>query len=180
MIIIVLGLLGAILLMSRDIMTLTIPLDMAVPFSSYVIPHLMLVPVISVPVMTFIPCLPVSVEVMIVYPVISRRHIVNIFRWYGNNELRDHGQINIVPVPVVDGSPEPITIIEPIPVAIVEIESIVIGHHIDIAYATENYIDIRRCCKLIRWRGHDVDVDLHLCRRLLGYPNGKQHPDKDR
>jgi hypothetical protein len=160
MIIIVLGLLGAILLMSRDIMTLTIPLDMAVPFSSYVIPHLMLVPVISVPVMTFIPCLPVSVEVMIVYPVISRRHIVNIFRWYGNNELRDHGQINIVPVPVVDGSPEPITIIEPIPVTTVEIDPVVIRHHIDIANATGDYDDIRRCGKLQRRWCNDVNIDL--------------------
>jgi hypothetical protein len=110
--------------------------------------------------------------------VIPGRHIVYIFWRYRNDALWNHRQIHILPVTVVDVRPEPITIIEPIPIAIVEIESIVIGHHIDIAYATGNYIDIRRCGKLIRRRGHDVDVDLHLCRRLLGYPEGKQHPGK--
>jgi hypothetical protein len=109
-----------------------------------------------------------------VYMVIPGRHIVDIFRRYRDDTLWNNRQIDILPVPVVDVRPEPIAIIEPIPVAIIEIESIVVGHHIDIAYATGNYIDIRRCGKLIRRRGHDVYVDLHLCRCLLGYPDGKQ------
>jgi hypothetical protein len=147
MIIIVLGLLGAILLISRDIMVFAPLLDLAVSFSPYVISRLILVPIIIMPVMTFIPFPPAFMEIVVVYPVISRRHIVNIFRRYSNNESRDHRQINIVPVPVVDGRPEPITIIEPIPVTTVEIDPVVIWHHIDIADAAGNYDDIRRCGK---------------------------------
>ena len=168
-----------LLMQSLDTSLLTIPINTIIPFSPYIIPPLMLIPIITVPMPFMIPCPPVAIEIIVVYPVISGWHVVNIFRRYNKDDLRDHRRLNIVPAPIVVGRPEPVVIIEPVPVAAVEIDSIIIRHHIDIACSTGNYVDIRRCGKLQRRRCNDADVDLHLCRRLLRPHEGKQGPEKD-
>ena len=168
-----------LLLQSLDTPLLTIPINTIIPFPPYIIPPLMPIPIITVPMPFMIPCPPVAIEIIVVYPVISGWHVVNIFRRYNKDDLRDHRRLNIVPVPVVVGRPEPVVIIKPVPVAAVEIDSIIIRHHIDIACSTGNHVDIRRCGKLQRRRCNDANVDLHLCRRFLRHPEGKQRPEKN-
>ena len=168
-----------LLMQSLDTPLLTIPINTIIPFSPYIIPPLMPIPIITVPMPFMIPCPPVAIEIIVVYPVISGGHVVNIFRRYNKDDLRDHRRLNIVPVAVIVGRPEPVVIIKPVPVAAVEIDAIIIRHHIDIACSTGNHVDIRRCGKLQRRRCNDANVDLHLCRRCLRQPEGKQRPEND-
>jgi len=67
-------------------------------------------------------------KLSIVYPMIFRRYTKNIIRGYNHNRRWDQRHANRVPGSVVDSGPEPLIIIESVPVATVEIETFRVWH----------------------------------------------------
>jgi hypothetical protein len=109
------------------------------------------VPRMTVPVVSAAPILPVAMEFSIVYPIISRRHMANIIRWYNHHGWWNKSSPNSYPRSAVKRSPEPIISIETIPGATVEIKAYRIRNQIDFACPTRNYHYIRGGCELQGW-----------------------------
>jgi hypothetical protein len=90
------------------------------------------------------------VEITVVYPMISRWHNENIVRWYNHDISRDESFSNRYPGSAVEGGPEPITSMEAIPKASIEIKAYCVRHQIDIGWSTRNDHDVRGSCKFQR------------------------------
>jgi hypothetical protein len=122
----------------------------------------------TVPVAITTPIPPVPMEVTVVYPMISWRHTENIIRWYNDDGPWDKRLPDSYPRSAVKGSPEPITFIEAIPVASIEIKTCHVRHQIDIVWSTRNYYYIRRSRKFQGWRRRrrrrrrNANVDVYL------------------
>jgi hypothetical protein len=138
-----------------------------------------------------VPTLPVIIEVMIVYPLIVTREVARVFRRDTHDDPRYKALLNVAPRPVVDGRPEPVTPVVPIPEIIVEIDAGHVRHHIDIAVPTGNCHNIRRFGKLEGrrsldrgivvnfFRGERVDciIIINICRSCGGNPLVGRHYD---
>jgi hypothetical protein len=122
------------------------------------------IPIMPVPVVIMTPIPPVAMEVTIVYPMISWRQTENIIRWYTHDGRGDKRFPNSYPRSGVKGSPEPVTSVEAIPVASVEIKTYIVRHQIDIVCFARNYHYIRRSCKFQRRGRGNATVDVHLGR----------------
>ena len=108
----------------------------------------MTVRMISIPTLIFpgaimTPISPMPMEITVVYPMISRWHNEDIVRWYNHDIPRDESFSNRYPGSAVKGSLEPMTSVEAIPEASVEIKASHIWHQVDIAWSTGNYHHIR-------------------------------------
>jgi hypothetical protein len=108
----------------------------------------MMVGMISIPTLIFpgaimTPISPMRMEITVVYPMISWRHNEDIIRRYNHDIPRDKSFSNRDPGSAVKGSPEPITSMEAIPEASIEIKAYHVRHQIDIAGSTGNYHHIR-------------------------------------
>jgi hypothetical protein len=112
-----------------------------------------------------VPTLPISTEVIVVYPLIVIREVARVFRRDTYDDLRYKSRLHIAPWPIVNGSPEPVTSVVSIPVVIVEIDARHVRHHIDIAFSAGNYHDIRRFGKLQRRRSLDRGIVVNFFRR---------------
>jgi hypothetical protein len=135
------------------------------------LPELTLIPVIFVPVPALVPSVPVSVQVSVMYPVISGRQMAVIIRRHIHDEPRDMMRLDIGPASVVYGRPVPVTPMETVPEIIVKIKTRRIRHHIDISCSAGNHHNLRRLCKY--QRGWKANRDVHICF------HGKRHADKE-
>jgi hypothetical protein len=138
------------------------------------------VPILPLPVATTTPIPPVAMEVIVMYPVISWRQSKNIIGWHNHNGRGYKTHPDRYPRSAVKGSPEPITSVQTIPVAPVEIKTCHIWHQIDIPCSARNHHHIRWPCKFQRrrrfwsrlygWRlflsrrrrRRNVNIDVHI------------------
>jgi len=101
-------------------------------------------------------------EITVMYPMVTWRQTENIIRGYDHDGRRNKRCANSHPGPAVKGSPEPVIVVEAIPVATAKIKTCRVWHQIDIACSTRNYHYIRRPCKLQRRGRGNINVDIHL------------------
>jgi hypothetical protein len=86
------------------------------------------IPTVVLPVVMTIPIPPVAMEVTVMDPMISRGHYENIIRWYNHDISRDKSFSNRYPGSAVKGSLEPMTSMEAIPEASIEIKAHRVWH----------------------------------------------------
>jgi hypothetical protein len=137
------------------------------------IPGMIFVPMLVVPVMVMAPIPPVPMEIIVMYPMVAWRQTENVVRGYDHNRRRNKRCADRYPGVAVNGSPEPVVMVEAIPVAAVKIKAYRVWNQIDIACSTWNYHYIRRPCKVQRRGRANINVDIHL-----GLTNVRDADDK--
>src|SRR5512139_849537 len=140
---------------------------------------LIFIPIICVPVPHLFPLAPVSIEVTVMYPVIPRRQEAVIIRGHIQDEPWDPTGIDVGPGAVVADGGEPVTSMEPVPEAIVEIKTPYARHHVDVGcFAGDDYY-IRRLREFIRRRHADAYAHIHA-RISKRYAQDKKQRDYEK
>jgi hypothetical protein len=84
-------------------------------------------------------------EIIVMDPMITRRHIEDIIRWHHHDWRRDEAYLDRGPWIAVRDGPKPMAPVMAIPIASIKIETYCTWDHINIVWPTGNYYKFGWC-----------------------------------